>query len=106
VVVYNPLNIEREDVVEATVQFAGGAPKAVRVTGPDGHEVPAQLEADNKVVFLAKAPSVGYAVYDVQAMPSHDAPAAFGLEGRTELARKRALPRDARQRGRCLEHLR
>jgi alpha-mannosidase len=66
VVVYNSLNIEREDVVEATVQFAGSAPKAVRVTGPDGQDVPAQLEADNKVVFLAKAPSVGYAVYDVQ----------------------------------------
>jgi alpha-mannosidase len=77
VVVYNPLNIEREDVVEATVQFAGGAPKAVRVTGPDGREVPAQLEAGNKVVFLAKAPSVGYAVYDVQAA---DAPAGSELK--------------------------
>ncbi len=74
VVVYNPLNIEREDVVEATVQFAGGAPQGVRVTGPDGREVPAQLEAGNKVVFLAKAPSVGYAVYDVQ--PASTAPAA------------------------------
>src|SRR5215218_1793484 len=31
VVVYNPLNIEREDVVEATVSFAGGVPKAVSV---------------------------------------------------------------------------
>ena len=44
------------------------APKAVRVTGPDGADVPAQLE-DGKVVFLAKAPSVGYAVYDVQPAP-------------------------------------
>jgi alpha-mannosidase len=77
VVVYNSLNIEREDVVEATVQFAGGSPKAVRVTGPDGRDVPAQLEADNKVVFLAKVPSVGYAVYDVQ--PA-DAPASSELK--------------------------
>ena len=70
IVVYNPLNIEREDVVEAEVSFPDGAPKAVRVSGPDGKEVPAQVNVasgKSKVVFLAKAPSVGYAVYDVQA---------------------------------------
>ena len=44
VVVYNPLNIEREDVVEATLSFAQGAPQAVRVFGPDGKEVPSQIE--------------------------------------------------------------
>ncbi|HEV8428413.1 MAG TPA: glycoside hydrolase family 38 C-terminal domain-containing protein [Pyrinomonadaceae bacterium] len=67
IVVYNPLNIEREDVVEATVP--GDEPKAtVRVFGPDGVEVPSQLER-GKVLFLAKAPSVGYAVYDVQFVP-------------------------------------
>jgi alpha-mannosidase len=62
VVVYNPLDIAREDVVEAQVAFPGGTPKAVRVVGPDGKEAPAQLE-DGKVLFLAQAPSVGYAVY-------------------------------------------
>lgn len=71
VVVYNPLNIPREDVVEATVSFPAGVPKAIRVTGPDGAEVPAQLngqtEGAAKVLFLAKVPSAGYAVYDVQA---------------------------------------
>jgi alpha-mannosidase len=65
VVVYNSLNIAREDVVEAEVTFPGGMPKAVRVIGPDGAEVPSQLE-NGKVLFLAKAPSVGYAVYDVR----------------------------------------
>ena len=65
IVVYNPLNIEREDVVEANIAFPGAAPKSVRVTGPDGNEVPAQL-TDGKVLFLAKVPSVGFAVYDVQ----------------------------------------
>jgi alpha-mannosidase len=64
VVVYNPLNIEREDVVEATVALPAGT-KGARVTGPDGKEVPSQVQGD-KVLFLAKAPSVGYAVYDVQ----------------------------------------
>jgi alpha-mannosidase len=64
-VVYNPLNIEREDIVEAAVSFHGGQPKAVRVFGPDGREVPAQVSA-GKVIFPATVPSVGFAVYDVQ----------------------------------------
>jgi alpha-mannosidase len=65
IVVYNPLNIARQDVVEAAVSFPDGIPKAVHVTGPDGQEVPSQVE-DGKVLFLAKAPSVGYAVYDIR----------------------------------------
>jgi alpha-mannosidase len=63
-VVFNPLNIARTDVVEASVDFAGGMPKAVRVTAPDGKDVPAQISG-GKVIFLASVPSVGYAVYDV-----------------------------------------
>jgi alpha-mannosidase len=65
IVVYNPLNVQREDVVEANVSFAGGMPQAARVFGPNGAEVPAQLNGD-KVRFVAQVPSVGYAVYDVQ----------------------------------------
>jgi alpha-mannosidase len=65
VVVYNSLNIAREDVVEAAVGLPAGT-TAAEVTGPDGIRVPAQLQG-GKVVFLAKTPSVGYAVYDVQA---------------------------------------
>src|SRR6266702_651595 len=64
VVVFNPLNIAREDIVEANVRFPQGTPKAVRVNDPEGREVPAQLE-DAKVLFVAKTPSVGYAVYSV-----------------------------------------
>jgi alpha-mannosidase len=64
-VIFNPLNISREDLVEATVSFASGMPKAAHVTGPDGKEVPAQI-SNGKVIFVAKAPSVGYVVYDVQ----------------------------------------
>jgi alpha-mannosidase len=70
VIVYNPLSIAREDIVEANIVFADGAPKAVKVVGPDGKEVAAQLAGTNssgaKIVFLAKVPSVGFAVYDVQ----------------------------------------
>jgi alpha-mannosidase len=65
VVVYNPLNIARQDLVEAAVVFPGGTPRAVRVYGPDGQETPAQWE-DGEVVFLASMPSVGYAVFDVR----------------------------------------
>jgi alpha-mannosidase len=74
VVVFNPLNIEREDLAIADTNFPNGTPKAVRVHDQQGREVPSQLE-DGRVVFLAKAPSVGYAVYEVlpeatQASPS------------------------------------
>ena len=65
VILFNPLNIAREDVVEAKVVFPNGVPKAVRVTGPDGRQVAAQI-SEGKVVFVADVPSVGYAVYDVQ----------------------------------------
>ncbi len=63
VLVYNPLNISREDMVEATVP--GNFSKGVEVFGPDGKEVPAQME-NGKVLFLAKVPSVGYSVFDVR----------------------------------------
>ena len=65
VVVFNPLNIAREDIVEARLVFPGDQPSAVHVTGPDGREVPAQI-SNGKVLFVARVPSVGYAVYDVQ----------------------------------------
>jgi len=65
VVVFNPMNIAREDLVEANVSFPGGMRTAVHVVGPDGTEVPVQI-SNGKVIFAAKAPSVGYAVYDVQ----------------------------------------
>jgi alpha-mannosidase len=75
IAVFNPLNIAREDLVEANVDFSGGKPKAVRVIAPDGKEVPAQV-SDGKVIFVAKAPSVGYAVYDVQSGSGAPASAA------------------------------
>ena len=70
VIVYNPLNIARADLVEATVTFPKGAPKAVHVFGPLGEEVPVQWQTigeTTKVLFLAGVPPVSYSVYDVQA---------------------------------------
>jgi alpha-mannosidase len=68
VVVFNPLNVAREDVVEAAVDLPAGT-KAVRVVGPDGRAAPAQVSG-GKVLFLARAPSVGYAVYEVSPVPA------------------------------------
>jgi alpha-mannosidase len=65
IVVFNPLNIAREDVVEASVTFPNGSHNATHVTGPDGKEVPSQI-SNGKVIFIAKTPSVGYVVYDIQ----------------------------------------
>jgi alpha-mannosidase len=65
IVVFNPLNIAREEVVEAGIEFSGGMPSAVSVIGPDGKETPSQM-SNGKVLFVATVPSVGYAVYDVQ----------------------------------------
>lgn len=71
VVVYNPLNVEREEVVEATLGFT--VRHHVQVFGPDGREVPSQVVGrrfrQTRILFLAKAPPVGYAVYEVQHWP-------------------------------------
>ena len=63
VVVFNSLNLPRQDPVAIANPFHAAA---VRVVGPDGRAVPAQVDADGKLVFLASTPSVGYAVYHVQ----------------------------------------
>lgn len=69
VVVFNPLSVEREDIVEAEVPGDAGA-KSVTVIGPDGKAVPAQVIGSGpggvRVAFLAKAASVSYTSYDVQ----------------------------------------
>lgn len=73
-VVYNPLNIDREDVVEGDIAFANGAPSGVQVIGPDGKGVLSQIEPQGngraKVLFVAKVPSIGFAVYNV--LPSQE----------------------------------
>jgi alpha-mannosidase len=70
VAVYNPLAIEREDAVEATVTFVGATPDAVTAYDPQGNAVPTQILGRDgnslRVLFVAKVPSVGYAVYDLR----------------------------------------
>lgn len=69
-VVYNPVSIERNDIVEATMVFPNKAPKAVRVLDPEGKEVPAQINSRNgnkvELVFVAHVPAVGFVTYDIR----------------------------------------
>lgn len=69
ILVYNPVAYEREDVVTAELAYAQ-APGAVRVFDSDGKEVPSQVigkEAHRiKILFLAKMPPAGLAVFDVR----------------------------------------
>ena len=70
VVVFNPLSVARQDIVEASVTFTDAAPAAVRVFDLNGTEVPSQMGTPTgstvPVTFLADVPSMGAAVYDVR----------------------------------------
>ncbi len=69
-VVFNPLSIAREDIVIARLGPAEREAPQVRVFGPDGQEVPAQTrlapDGITEVIFVARLPSIGWAVYDVR----------------------------------------
>ena len=85
VVVYNPVAIEREDVVTAELTYSR-LPANVKVADKDGNTVPSQIIAKkgNKltVIFLAKLPSVGLSVFDVR--ESNDKVADSKLEATNE----------------------
>ncbi len=78
-VVFNPLNVAREDVVDAKVDFPQGMPRAVSVRDPEGKMVPSQISG-GKVLFVAKVPSVGYSVFDVSAAEASEAAAPSTLK--------------------------
>jgi alpha-mannosidase len=59
-VLFNALNIDREDLIAVKTTATG----ELHVVGPDGVEMPAQA-VDGKLMFAAKVPSIGYAVYHV-----------------------------------------
>lgn len=70
-VVYNPLSIDREDVAEGELDLPGT--DSVQVYNSNGNPVPTQILSaeDGKVkfIFLAKVPSVGFAVFDARPGP-------------------------------------
>ncbi len=69
VVVYNPVAIDREDVVTAQLEY-DKLPENIMVLDPNGHIVPSQIigkEGNSlRFIFLAKTPSTGLAVYEVR----------------------------------------
>ena len=72
-VVFNPLSIARNDVVEATINNFPSKGSVV-VSGPDGIAVPTQVltrTADSvKVAFSAQVGPTGFTVFSVQSVPS------------------------------------
>ncbi len=65
-IVFNPVSASRQEVM--TVDIPTDA-KTVKVVGPDGKESPSRLiqsSGSAQLSFVASAPSVGYAVYDLQ----------------------------------------
>jgi alpha-mannosidase len=69
VVVYNPIAVAREDVVDAELSYPEGAPEFIQVFDPEGNEVPSQVlnrtKTSFKILFLANVPSFGLACYHV-----------------------------------------
>ncbi len=72
IVVYNALSFDRQDVVEASVPAVGAmaAAKGIKVTGPDGKPVAAQIlsisDGVARIAFVAMTPSVSYSTFDVE----------------------------------------
>ena len=68
-VVYNPLSIERQDCVEATVKMTPGS-NSVTVYAPNGQAVPTQIvsrEGDSaKILFLANVAPNGFKTFDAR----------------------------------------
>ena len=69
IVVYNPLAVQREDVVEAEIAFPEGVPENISVMDPSGKEAPVQVLNKTKVsvniLFLASVPAFGMVCYDL-----------------------------------------
>lgn len=66
VVLYNNLNVDREDLATITLPSSLAGAKGLRARGPKGEEVPVQVSG-NSAMFVARVPSVGYAVYHLSA---------------------------------------
>ena len=85
--VFNPLGSSRTDVVVATVGFATCDIMAVRIVGPEGQPVPAQILREERyangalveveLVFVARdVPALGHCVFHVVPTAPGDAEAA------------------------------
>lgn len=73
VIVYNPLAVDRKDIVEVTMEQPDG--NSFSVVGPNGMAVPAQIvkgeHGQNKVIFSAQLKPLSYAVYEIIKKPAY-----------------------------------
>ena len=69
IVVYNPLSILREDIVEANIDLEH-QPASISVYNKENESVPTQIvsykEGKLSFIFLATVPSLGYEVYELR----------------------------------------
>ncbi|MEI6517033.1 MAG: glycoside hydrolase family 38 C-terminal domain-containing protein, partial [bacterium] len=84
-VVFNPLSIERQDPVEASLVLADGAD--VQVYDAAGKPVPTQIlgrtNGTTRLLFQARVPSVGMAVFSAVAGKSKAIPSDLSVTPRT-----------------------
>ncbi|MGB5550398.1 MAG: glycoside hydrolase family 38 C-terminal domain-containing protein [Thermoanaerobaculia bacterium] len=68
-VVFNPLSVERQDVVEARLPWSGAPPAALGVRAADGEEHVAQITGNSDeelvVAFLARVPPLSVQVFEI-----------------------------------------
>lgn len=98
IVLYNPLNIDREDVVEVALPIhktGEGAMPRFTVFDPDGKAVATQNET-GKLLFIAKVPPTGFATYSARPATAH------AVDG-TELKVTKSALENARYRVRLNE---
>lgn len=72
IAVYNPTARDREDICQAELSFKE-MPNHLKVLNASGKEVPSQILSRKgnrvKLIFLAKVPSLGLAIYDLSTSP-------------------------------------
>jgi len=83
-VIYNPLSVEREDVVEAEVEVDSAS--GIQIADGKGRPVPTQVlwhtNGVARILFPARVPSIGFAVYSVQSGKSKQSKSTLRVTGR------------------------
>jgi len=90
VVIFNPLSWARDGLVEVQVT-AAQTRRGVTVRDSHGREIPSQIAADRKLLFIARgAPAMGFAVYHVvDGLPAK--PYRTGVSAREHVIENRFL---------------
>ncbi len=86
VIVYNPVEIQREDVVSAELTYEK-VPAGIKIYDKDGKELLSQILSSSgnklKFIFLAELPPAGIAVFDVRETNEKSAPSQLSVNGNT-----------------------